>query len=403
MKTAFTPSGIFRAKKTLYEEFVPDELPHREKEIEELSHNLIDVIKEGRSSNVLCFGKSGTGKTACVKYVGERMHTQGAKENITVKHLYIPPEIDTEPELYSFVGNEIAEKNTIPRRGLSTGAMFSMMKEAIDKKPQRVILTLDEIDLFFKRHGDTFLYNLTRINSKLKQSTLCFIGISNDLKFTERFDPRVKSSLNAREIIFPPYNAVQLQDILKQRAAIAFNENAMSGGVLQLCAALSSQEHGDARKALELLRVAGEIAEEEGRAKVLEADVRKAHSKIEVDRTSEVIKSLPAQSKLLLLSVIFNEESAKPEIYTSDVYNTYRNLAKEVAVTVLKQRRITDLINELNMLGIITAHPLYRGKLGRTKEIALNIDIESAKETLLRDPTLSSFAAYKEPVQKRFL
>lgn len=401
MEKAGAPQKIFRAKKTLYEEFVPDDLPHREKEIKEIMRILTDLIKEERSSNILCFGKTGTGKTVTAKLVADKICETGKKDGINLKHIYAPPEIDTESALYSFIGNEVTDSNKIPRKGFTTGTVFSMMKDAIDTRPTRVVLTIDEMDIFFKRHGDAFLYNLTRINSKLKKSTLCFIGISNDLKFTELFDPRVKSSLGAKEIIFHSYNANQLRDILQHRANIAFNDGAVEDGVLALCAALASQEHGDARKAIDLLRVAGEVAEEEERNKITEDDVRKAHSKIESDRTTAVISQLPLQSKAVLLSIILKDETGKESITSNEVYDVYRTISPKAGFNLLTKRRITDLTNELDMLGIITSRNVWKGRYGRVREIELNVSSEEVKNILFKDETLAPLAAYKEYVQKR--
>ena len=226
------------------------------------------------------------------------------------------------------------------------------------------------------------MYNLSRINSDLKNSKASLIGITNNLKFTDFLDARVKSSLGEDELIFPPYDAEQLQDILNQRAGEAFINNAIESAVIPLCAALAAQEHGDARRALDLLRVSAELAERDGGGSVIEKYVRKALNKIEQDTVAEVIETLPPQSKLVLLGIILNEQIGIDKLTTGIVFDTYKELCKQINMDTLTQRRITDLISELDMLGIINARVVSFGRGGRTRLIQLSVPIHSTKKIL---------------------
>ncbi len=163
---------------------------------------------------------------------------------------------------------------------------------------------MDEIDKLVYKSGDDVLYHLSKINDDLKNARVSIIGISNDLLFTDFLDPRVKSRMEGEKMVFPPYNAEQLQDILKQRAALAFDDDVLEPGVIPLCAALAAQEHGDARKALDLLRIAGEIAERENADKDHRTvHVYKAKNKMELDCVSEAVRTLPTQSKMVLMCI----------------------------------------------------------------------------------------------------
>jgi len=132
---------------------------------------------------------------------------------------------------------------------LPTDEIYRRFINILDKEKRVVIFVLDEIDQLVKKAGDEILYNLTRLNSELKNTTISIVGISNDLLFTDNIDPRVKSSLSEEELVFPPYNAIQLQDILRQRAMNAFREGIVGEGVIEKCAAYAAREHGDARRA----------------------------------------------------------------------------------------------------------------------------------------------------------
>jgi cell division control protein 6 len=235
------------------------------------------------------------------------------------------------------------------------------------------------------------------MNSELENARVSIIGISNDLRFTNYLDPRVQSSLSEEEIVFSPYNARQLEDILRQRAEMAFKEGVLDEFVIPLCAALAAREHGDARKALDLLRVAGEVAERENAEKVTEYHVRKANEKIEADNIVEAVRTLPTQSKVLLYSVILLEERGVKTLTTGEVYDTYKRLCKFLSIDTLTQRRVSDLISELDLLGILNSRVVSKGRYGRTKEIKLEVSPVGIKLVLEDDIRLRNLASFKLP------
>ncbi|MEM1561164.1 MAG: cell division control protein Cdc6, partial [Ignisphaera sp.] len=185
-------------------------------------------------------------------------------------------------------------------------------------------------------------------------------------------DPRVRSSLGEIEIVFPPYNAIQLEDILKRRAKIAFNPKAINDAVISLCASLAAREHGDARRALDLLRVAGEIAEREGAETISVNHVYGALKEIERDRVGELISTMPLHSKLVLLA-IYNLTRNSVKTTTGEVYIHYKTLCTKLGIESVTQRRVSDIISELDMVGIITARLISRGRYGKTRMISLAV------------------------------
>jgi cell division control protein 6 len=265
-----------------------------------------------------------------------------------------------------------------------------------------VVIMLDEIDKLVEKSGDDTLYNLSRMNSELANSRVSIMGISNDLKFTDFLDPRVKSSLGEEEIVFPPYDATQLRDILQHRSEIAFKPDILSEDVIPLCAAFAAQEHGDARRALDLLRTAGELAERDRTETVDEKHVRHAQEKIELDRVVEVVRTLPTQSKLVLYAIILLEKNGVHNINTGEVFNIYKRLAQEIDADVLTQRRVTDLISELDMLGIVNAVVVSKGRYGRTKEISLSVPLDETEAVLLSDSRVGEVEDAQPFVQARF-
>jgi len=361
----------------------------------------VTALKGERPSNILIFGKTGTGKTASVKYLGNEIKKADSELN-RVSYVYMNCEIvDTQYGVLQNIGNRLIDdfNERIPFTGWSTERVYNILRDKIDEEKKVFIIVLDEIDKLVYKSGDDVLYHLSKINDDLQNARVSLIGISNDLKFTEFLDPRVKSRLGEEKMVFPPYNAEQLKDILSQRAILAFDEGIVEDSVIPLCAALAAQEHGDARRALDLLRVAAEIAERGSDDKITEAHVYKAKNKIELDCVTETIKTLPTQSKLVLMSIMLNEEKGNGRLTTGDVYDTYRDLSHVVGVSILTQRRITDLISELDMLGIIHARVKSFGRGGRTKEIESSVPLLETKKVLEDDEMMQGLKNYKPKTQ----
>ena len=388
---------LFRAdREVLRPSYLPEKLPHREKQIDQLAQILVTALRGARPSNVLIFGKTGTGKTAVVKY----LETQLRKVDPSGKVIYVYMNceiVDTPYGVLQSVGNRFIEdlKDRIPFTGLSTDRVYSMLLEKLDEERRVVILVLDEIDKIVLKNGDDILYQLAKINEDLKQARISIIGISNDLKFTDLLDPRVRSRLSDEKMVFAPYNADELRDILTHRAEIAFPPGVVDDGVLSLIAALAAAEHGDARRAIDLLRVSAEIAERTGSSTVTEAHVHRAKNKIEMDTITEAVKQLPSQSKLVLLAALLNEEKGATKMTTGELYSRYRELAVRTGLPPLTQRRVTDLIDELDMLGLVNARVKSYGRGGRTKEIMCSVPPVDVRRVLDNDETLADLRRYR--------
>ena len=365
---------IFKNREALTISFTPENITHREKQINDLGKILLPSLKGGRPSNVFLYGRPGTGKTLVSKFVGSELEKISENNGKNVKVIYVNCKMkkiaDTEYRLLAELSKELGRE--IPFTGLPTDQVYHIFFETLEKNKKTVIIIIDEIDTLVQKTGDEILYNLTRINQELKNSKVSIIGITNNLSFIESLDPRVKSSLSEEELIFPPYNALQLQDILRTRASLAFSPDALDEGVIEKCAALAAQEHGDARRALDLLRVAGELAERNCEEKVTINHVDIAQEKIDMDRVLEIVKAQPKQSQLVLYSIIQLAEKSK-EIQTGEVIDNYQELCIKHGLKALTQRRVSDLIAELDLFGIINTRIISKGRYGRTRIISLNL------------------------------
>ncbi len=381
--------------------YLPDRLPHREVQIEQLVQVLVPALRGDRPSNVLIYGLTGTGKTAVVKFLEKELRKADGPG--LVQYLYLNCQIvDTPYGVLAHIANSFIEPpaDKVPFTGLSVDRVYSLLIEKLDERKRVVILALDEIDRIVAKNGDDFLYQLTKVNEDLQRSCLSLIGISNELKFTEFLDPRVRSRLGDEKMVFPPYNAEELRDILAERAKLAFPEGVVGPEILSFIAALAAQEHGDARRALDLLRVSAEITERSGDERITEEHVRRAKNKLELDTVVEAVKSLPTQAKLILLGVIYNEEVGNTKLTTGEVYGTYRDLCRRTGIAPLTQRRVTDLISELDMLGLVNATVKSYGRGGRTKEIRPSVPALETKRVLEKDEFLADLRGHRLPAQR---
>jgi len=385
---SFDRNNIFKDKSILQTNYQPEEILYRDKQIEQIALVLAPVLRGERTSNLFLYGKTGTGKTLSIQHVRNELLKRvrrGAEFKLRIEYLNckLKKVADTEYRILAELIKKLG--GTIPTTGLPTQAVYSKFIEIIDSEKQLIVLILDEIDQAIKKISNDFLYNLTRLNSELSRAKICIVGISNNLVFLDELDPRVRSSLSEEEIVFPPYNAVQLQGILNRRAKEVFKDNVLQEGVVAKCSAFAAREHGDARRALDLLRIAGELAERGSSDKIFLKYIDEANNKIERDKILDVIKTEPKQFQLVLYSIIQLSERQKSEpIFTGDVYNLYQDSCKNKS-EVLTQRRVSDIIQEFDMLGIINVRVISKGRGGRMREIKLAITkniIEKAKEII---------------------
>jgi archaeal cell division control protein 6 len=392
-------NNIIKNRNILQTTYIPDQLPHRDDKIKEIVEIIAPSLVKDKPSNILVIGKTGTGKTAVLNYIGKELKKADESEK-NCTYVYINCEVVDRPYsiLYN-ISNQIIKDQyrKIPFTGWSLDKIYTELISYIDEQDKIFIIVLDEIDRSSSKSDDIF-YFLTTMNEILKKSKVSIIGITNNARFTEWLTPKIKSRLGEEKIIFPPYTPDQLRDILKGRAEAALYPGVLDNSVIPLCAAISAQDSGDARKALDLLRVSADIAERNGDPIITEAHVNYARAKIESDAVIEVIKTLTIQSKIVLMSVIKNSENDKNSITTGDVFTSYKEICSILGYSILTQRRISGLISELDMLGIIHARVKSMGKDGRTKEIELNISKEIT-DILVKDDVFAPLINYKPSKQ----
>lgn len=388
LDAAESGKSIIKNREILHFTYIPDNIQHRTTEQEQVTQSLLPILKQSRPSNILVYGKPGTGKTLVVKKVLSKIQERVKKSNFPIKLVYSNSKEET--TLYGLLvslGRQLGMNDKeLPPTGLAISEVFKRILTKIDDEKLNAVFVIDEIDYLAElvsKTGKDILYQLTRANERLNHGSLTLVGISNDLTFKEKLDPRVISTLGEEEIVFTNYDVDQIKKILEERIRDAFIPNSVEEPALNLCAALAGGEHGDARRAIDLMRVAGELAERQQSEKVTQEHVREASQKIEENKEETSLKSYPLHEKLVILAIMKATGSS-----TGEIYSSYKTLCKIVGRDELTQRRITQMLSEIELSGIITGKLIHQGIHGRTKKYKLTISSELVKKTFKDDLTL---------------
>ena len=360
--------SIFLNRSMLQSNFIPSKIPYREEQAKALAKILAPAVQGEKPSNVMMYGAPGTGKTLVARVVMNELQEVAKTTNTPLRTVYVNTRLrrmaDTEYRLVAQLARLFGCE--IPFTGLPLNEVYSIFFNAVDK-PGVLIVFLDEIDHLLKKSGAEALLNLT---SGATKAHISFVGITNNLNTFDNIDTRIRSRLSTEELFFPPYDATQLQEILELRSA-AFRPGTLEPSILPKCAAYAAREHGDVRRAIELLRISAEITERNSSEKIIPEYVGKAMEKLELDRVLDVLRTQPLQCKLVLHAI------SQGATTSGDVYEKYNQICQANSISPLTQRRVADLVEEMAMLGLVNTKLLSKGRYGRTREISLSVRQEA--------------------------
>ena len=387
---------IIKNPNVLRHDYIPNRILHRNKQQELVTQSLIPLYQKSIPPNLLVYGKPGTGKTLVVNKVLKQIQDRVDKNSYKIK-IAITNAKD-QSNLYNVLvdlGRQLGLKSKktpndklwLPSTGLSISEVFNRILYIIEKNKINTVFVIDEIDHLAKlvdKTGKDILYSITRANLKLKNGSLSLVGISNDVRFKEELDPRVISTLSEEEIVFPAYETNEIKEILEDRVPIAFEENVVSAGALNLCASMACRQHGDARRAIKLLNVAAKTAELNQANLITDEHVRLASQRIEVDKESQQLDAFSLHEKLLVITIM-----KSPNISTGDIYSAYKSLCKIIHQNELTQRRITQMLSEIELSGLISGRMIHQGIHGNTKKFNLTVSPELVKNTLKSKETFT--------------
>ena len=373
-----TTDAIFEWKQPLKKDtFSPETIFHRDEEISLYINALQDVVVGHDPNNIFVFGPTGVGKTAVTKWVRDKLQEKAVEEGVPL-HVIGPINCRNYRSAYSLVTslvNEFREPdNKLPESGYSTDNVFEFLYEEIETVGGNVLIILDEIDNIPPDARNDFLYDLPRAeaneNTPIETAKIGLIGISNDLKFVDVLEPKVKSTLGEREIKFGPYNANELRDILGYYADMAFRDGVLQDEVVPLAAAFSAQERGDVRQGLRILEKAGEYARMSDGNVVTEEHVRQATETIETDELLDYFEDdLSSQQALTYLATTLAIIEPGHEATTKRVYKLYSSIAESSGRPIKSERKLYEFLDQLSMQGLVRSAEQNLGIKGGRKFI----------------------------------
>lgn len=351
--------------------YVPAKLPHREDMIAEITQLLGRATFGATPPDLVITGRSGSGKTATIKRVT-------ADLNKRAKHVHIAYTVAT-GGAYRTLQQLAAECGMdIEKRGISFEEGWEKFSRWLKDSPR--IFILDEVDQMLRKEGELLLYYLSR------RPNTCIVGISNRINVLRLIkDERVRSSFTPRTKYFPPYDAKQLADILRDRVRIA--KAKIEPAAVNLCAALAvggERKRGDARYALDLLNFSIDVAERARASRVREEHVRIAENEVETEQVRRALMGMePPEMRLLLLSI------GSDPISISEAYRITNERARNSGkYRVYSHRRLSYFLHSLEEYGFV--HIEHGGKKPRGSVFTVKVSeglnynlIKSMIETVL--------------------
>jgi cell division control protein 6 len=390
---------LFANKMFLDNLTLPSEIIGRERKAKELVRFLLGY-KQGLVVPFVCvYGRSGSGKSTIVKFVCENLDDEDisyafvnlrkARTVFGCANLILT-ELG-QPTLKSAQGiNTAIEQisNAIEQR-LSSNNKKNNNDNSDNNTAKLFVLVLDEFDvLLYDKRGkpSDFIYKLLVMEEKLREKgfLMCIVAISNNVMSDYEIDDRVRSRIGSSEVFFEPYTEQGVLAILKDRAAKAFSQP-VDYEIMQYCADQSSKEHGDARRAIDLLRVAAEIAGKRGGEKISKMHIDAALARLQRDRVSTTLSSASYHLKLAAVALA-RISYLTQEVWhsTSTVYNQYRLILEE-GTKPLTYRRIAELLTELENMGFVISHTSSKGRKGYGTQYKLVVPPEAIGKVCFPD------------------
>jgi len=381
--------SVFRDKDKLSLAYVPERLVHRDVEERYFARILVGIKEGYLPPMVRVFGRPGTGKTVVVRYILERFRENlGEGFNYFYVNLKGCRTVSSAANaiLSAICGRRVPHNLGVDRTFNEIWSELRALKKPSGKL--LVVLVLDEVDaIFLDKHFDPsdFFYRFLRHQTFLRDPDIkvSLFTIANSQGVLEDLDERVKSSMGSEATFFRNYSKGELRDILEMRAEEAFRPGVLGDKVIDLIADSVSKEYGDARRAVDLLRASGEIASEAGAPVVGKEHVKMARGRVGRDWLKAVVKDLPKRNQMILLHVAWLLRH-RERVTVRKAYAGYRRGSKLAKRSYVKERRFLDVINELDMLGILDTRTISRGRYGRSKVISLRANPHELLDVLAK-------------------
>ena len=383
----------------------------RDDQLESVVSFLKPTLQGNRPPNMLLYGPAGTGKSLIIGAVTQQIIElcQSKGERFGVVDINCQPINTLDQGVYELVQTVAQDVGTdvgVPETGVSTKRKYRRLYELINEYYDSVIFILDEIDLLVgRRENDEpayskLLYQLSRAsNTNEIEGRVSVAALTNDPKFMEDIDGRAESSFNPRDVYFPDYDANQLREILQNRRD-AFRQDALKDDVIPLVSAFAAQSHGDARKAIDLFRGAGDLADERGDEVVTEDHVRESQEEIDKDRSLKLVEGLTTQKKISLYAtaaVAHHSNRTGSSVPSPVGFKVYQWVTNELDADQMTRETYVKYVKELSTYGLISTSRKSRGRGGGMfMEFTFTGDPEAMMTRVVDDTRLEGIAQQEE-------
>lgn len=357
----------------------------RSRETSEITRHFAPIFQNGHPVHFSVLGKTGTGKTITLLYLLQEFNALCKERGIPFETYHL--DLCCPAPCFRALNNLacLMRAGKYYKRGISLDDLMRSIEVRLAERKGYIVIFIDEADNIRTDPDSFYKFLIKRLPQKI-EAKLILLFSSNRLGWADNLDPRIKSCLKMRELIFDPYNANDLYNILHIRVQKALRAGSVEEGVLRKIAACSSRNHGDARKAVNLLCRSAQLAEKDGSPVTLDL-VDRANDEIEKDKYLAMIRTSPKQLQAALYAAIAGKSKGKA-LHTGDAYLVYDRFCHEAGLPPLTQRAFTDLLSELDMYGFIRARTVSRGRYGRSKEIYVSLEpqiLHAMKQTILQN------------------
>jgi len=376
---------IYNKRDVLYSLEPPTGFLHRVAQKNELIMELAPILMGSAVSCIFVYGNPGTGKTALITDLMKELESEAEKKDVNLKTTYVNcSENRNETAILISLLSQLDPGKEYPKMGWTRAKAVSEFNKRLSDQNTHLLIILDEVDYVLKESGDDVLYRLSRINNDV-EAKISSVIISNDVRVADYIKPRTQSTLGRVKVIFSPYSADELYDILRERAKFAFKPGVVGDAVLKKIGEIEAQRNGDARKAMEMLDACAKIAISKKRSKITFDLVEEAEKTLERDQTLNIISTLTQHQKILYLVILKHPDKI---VAGSDIFKMYLEECESYNLKPLSERRARSFLINFTELGLIESEVGWlESQKKKTRKIIVNLDnaVKNKAIKILRD------------------
>lgn len=247
-------------------------LPAREAQHRELTRFLHHHIEQGSSASLYILGPPGVGKSALVLRAVQLLAGKPGLyvNNVSLSSPFVTHKVCLvkvncfvvgKPEhIFHEIYSQMAGRGGRRRTAADVQALLG----SSSFHNTTLVLVLDELDSLMLQ-DQKVLYDLFTMASGETGPRVVMVAIANALDFTDRLLPRLRASgISPDELPFPPYTAGDIKQVLESKMHASERVAALiHPAAALLCAKKCAVGTGDLRRALDAIKRAVEMVEQE--------------------------------------------------------------------------------------------------------------------------------------------